>query len=232
MDDDAAAARRRSSPSEPARLAAAHLEIVRFQARQVSREVGRNAAEEELVSVGSEALVLAARTHDPALAPFEPYAMKKVRWAMLDFVRRDSHVRAATARRRASAVLALEELATPALAPSRDDEAPTEEECLASFRADLAAHAGALFVGLTSSPLPDAETPEADLMRARARHALESAVARLPERERALVEGHYFRSERFDEMATTMGISKSRVSRLHTRALALLGDLLKDHHQS
>lgn len=208
------------------------MEIVTFQARQLARQLGRYAAEDELVSVGSEALVLAAQSHDPALAPFPPYAMRKVRWAMLDFARRDTHARASVARRRARAVLALEQVSTPSVDPvdATEETAPTEEAQLAAFRDALAASAGALFVGLTTSP--DAEpssSPESDLIRARATIALKSALERLPERERALIEGHYFRGERFDEMAETLKISKSRVSRLHTRALVALGDLLKHH---
>lgn len=211
------------------------MHLVTFQARQLARQLGRYAAEDELVSVGSEALVVAAQSHDPALAPFPPYAMRKVRWAMLDFARRDTHARASVARRRARAVMALEQVSAPIQeadgGSTEGDEPLTEAAQLAAFREALSAHASALFVGLTaSSPEPEpASSPESELMRARANVALKRALDHLPERERALIEGHYFRNERFDEMAETLNISKSRVSRLHTRALMKLGDLLKEH---
>lgn len=224
------AAAGRSAKGPAAELAAAHLGIVRFQARQVARQLGRYAAEDELVSVGSEALVLAARSHDPTRAPFEPYAMQKVRWAMLDFARRDTHARANVARRRAGAILALEELGATSSEAEAADAMPTEQDVLDAFRDGLAAHAAALFLGLSTSTAPAAtEGPEGDLMRARASAAIERALAKLPDRERGLIEGHYFRGERFDEMADSLGLSKSRVSRLHSRALARLGDLLKDY---
>lgn len=215
------------SPDALAALVSEHMEIVTFQARQLARQLGRYAAQDDLVSVGGEALVLAAQSHDPSLAPFAPYAMRKVRWAMLDFARRDTHARAAVARRRASAMMALEEVAS---VPADASVAPTEEDHLAAFRDAVAATAGALFMGLASAPEPASpDTPENDLIRARANMALKVALERLPERERQLIEGHYFRGERFDDMAEALQISKSRVSRLHTRALAALGELLKSH---
>ncbi|MFO0617829.1 MAG: sigma-70 family RNA polymerase sigma factor [Polyangiaceae bacterium] len=211
---------------DAALLVANNMEIVIYHARQLARQLGRNAVEEE--SCRSRKGARPRREdHDPAPAPFALHAMRKVR-AMLDFARRDTHVRAAGVRRRARAMLLLEEVTAAPI--SEPPPPPTEEDHLSAFREALAAQAGAVFVGLTASDeAEESDTPENDLIRARARAALTAALTHLPARERALIEGHYFRGERFDEMAEGLKISKSRVSRLHTRALASLGELLKDH---
>jgi RNA polymerase sigma factor FliA len=47
-------------------------------------------------------------------------------------------------------------------------------------------------------------------------------IDHLPERERLVIRNHYFHGMAFDEMARYLGISKSRVSQLHTRALQLI----------
>lgn len=47
-------------------------------------------------------------------------------------------------------------------------------------------------------------------------------VAELPARERAVIEHHYVRGLRFDQLAPLLGLSKGRVSQLHRSALALL----------
>ena len=53
------------------------------------------------------------------------------------------------------------------------------------------------------------------------------AAPELPEQERTLVAGHYFEGRRFDEVAASMGLSKSWASRLHTRAVSRLTKRLR-----
>ncbi|PIW01840.1 MAG: RNA polymerase subunit sigma, partial [Deltaproteobacteria bacterium CG17_big_fil_post_rev_8_21_14_2_50_63_7] len=43
----------------------------------------------------------------------------------------------------------------------------------------------------------------------------------------ALIMGYYFEDRRFDEVAEELGISKSWASRLHAKALSLLGKQLR-----
>jgi RNA polymerase sigma factor for flagellar operon FliA len=64
--------------------------------------------------------------------------------------------------------------------------------------------------------------PEESFARAEIADNLRRAVRELPERERALVERHYFGEERFDHIATDLGISKAWASRLHAGAIELL----------
>jgi RNA polymerase sigma factor for flagellar operon FliA len=58
-------------------------------------------------------------------------------------------------------------------------------------------------------------------------------VADLPQRERNVIEHHYIRGLRFDQLATVMGLSKGRISQLHRSALLLLRQrLLAERHFS
>jgi RNA polymerase sigma factor for flagellar operon FliA len=76
--------------------------------------------------------------------------------------------------------------------------------------------------------VPDAaDDPEERASRAELAQAVRHAVRELPERERALVERHYFDDERFDQIAQDLGISKSWASRLHSQAIERLGELLR-----
>ena len=47
-------------------------------------------------------------------------------------------------------------------------------------------------------------------------------VADLPERERVLVELHYFHHEAFQDIAASLGVTKGRISQLHAQALQRL----------
>lgn len=58
------------------------------------------------------------------------------------------------------------------------------------------------------------------------RARLKDLIRLLPERERQLIERHYFEAQQFDEIAQTLALSKGRVSQLHKRALGLLQDAL------
>lgn len=51
-------------------------------------------------------------------------------------------------------------------------------------------------------------------------------VLQLPERERAIVQGHYFELREFQAIANDYGLTKGRVSQLHARSLRKLRELL------
>jgi RNA polymerase sigma factor for flagellar operon FliA len=79
------------------------------------------------------------------------------------------------------------------------------------------------------SAVDDSGSPEEVTARAEVAASVRGALEELPERERALVERHYYGEEPFDAIAEDLGISKSWASRLHDRAIATLGKALRDH---
>lgn len=60
------------------------------------------------------------------------------------------------------------------------------------------------------------------------REQLWSSVRQLPDRERGIIELHYARGTRFDDIAEQLGLSKGRVSQLHARAVQRLRELMRD----
>lgn len=52
------------------------------------------------------------------------------------------------------------------------------------------------------------------------------AMASLPDRERLVIEEHYYRGRRLAEIGRDLGVTESRVCQLHRRALVLLRDIL------
>jgi RNA polymerase sigma factor for flagellar operon FliA len=55
---------------------------------------------------------------------------------------------------------------------------------------------------------------------------MQRALEGLPDQERFLIRGHYLEGRNFDELAAELGLSKSWASRLHTRALGRMRELL------
>jgi RNA polymerase sigma factor for flagellar operon FliA len=58
-------------------------------------------------------------------------------------------------------------------------------------------------------------------------------LSELPAKERSIIEHHYIRGLRFDELTAVLGLSKGRISQLHRSALLLLRQrLTAEHHFS
>jgi RNA polymerase sigma factor for flagellar operon FliA len=228
-----APARGGSSLRTPAEIAAWVDEgrpLVDLAARRVHREVGGRADVDELASVGRFALVEAARHFDPSRSRFAPYAQRKIRWAMLDHVRRDTQRRGCGPR--GAALTALERMPRDSR-DTQNDELPTDETARAALAEAIAQQAAALVVGIAigrareTDLSPDSTiNPERAVGERRNVDRLRAAIDALPEAQRSLVERHYFHDERFDHIAESLGVSKSWASRLHAQAIATLAKAL------
>jgi len=216
------------------------LGLVDTIARQVGRAVGSSVELEELRSFGREGLLDAARRYDASRGvPFRAYANYRVRGAIFDGLRKLSRLPRRTHERlnglaAAAAVSegALEDVATtssPAAGAAHADAALADH---------LAALATAMAVGLVAptghtdegerTPIEQAEDPEAAFAHAELLALVSTAIADLPHEEAELVRRHYLEGERFDVVATDLGLSKSWASRLHTRAMGRLAKRLKN----
>jgi RNA polymerase sigma factor (sigma-70 family) len=71
-------------------------------------------------------------------------------------------------------------------------------------------------------------TIEESLELAQARQLVATAVAKLPEQERTLLEMYYYKELSLEDVGRHLGLSKSWTSRLHTRAINKLSRLLRD----
>jgi RNA polymerase sigma factor for flagellar operon FliA len=67
-----------------------------------------------------------------------------------------------------------------------------------------------------------ADVPGADLLAVESGRELMGALNRLPERERTIITLHYFERVALQDIAKSFGVTESRVSQLHTRALRML----------
>jgi RNA polymerase sigma factor for flagellar operon FliA len=206
--------------------------IAEAVAKRMHHRLGGLLGADELLEIAQPALLDAARSHDPERAPFGPYLVMKLKWAMLDEARKLMRQQRLAAR--AAACSALERLAeADDEEPQKDGDAPsTEAEDQARLSDFLARRAAAMAVGLVSVSDTDRcaaedENPEERLAREELRRILRGAVELLPERERALVERHYFADENFDAIAGDLGLSKSWASRLHARAMESLAGALR-----
>lgn len=186
-------------------LIAEHHKMVLGLAGRLRRELSLSGDLEDLIAFGFGGLLEAERRYDPSRGVrFRTFAYYRVRGAMLDGVRKMAYLP-----RRAHERLKAEAERVPTAAPTALDKAFTR-----------------MSANLTSaSPVQGSfaeESPESALLKNESIERLLGALARLPERERAVIRGHYFEGRPLDDLAAELGVSKSWASRIHTQALGAL----------
>jgi RNA polymerase sigma factor for flagellar operon FliA len=215
------------APDPPEVLARfrAELDLVDIVARQMARRIAPAVTLDDLRSFGREGLLQAARTFEESRGvPFRRWANIRIRGAMIDGVRQWGEL----PRRVYRELRALE--TADHLLETYDEEdaagpATTPEAADARLTAYLAGIATAIAVGtMFAAPREsDAQgrdvTPERLVSDAQLATRVRTIVATLPERERELIERHYFGGETLEAAAASLGLSKSWGSRLHARAI-------------
>jgi len=216
--------------------------MVRRMASQMIGRLPANVELDDLVQAGMIGLIDAmSRYENDRGAQFETFATQRVRGAMLDelrgtdwlprSVRRNQRtIEAAIHRaeqrlgRAAGEVDIAEELDMP-LGEYQQllDAARGAQLVYLDDRADDDADEGALERSLASDQADPFET----LGDARFRRALVAAIEELPERER-LVMGMYYEQEmNLKEIGAVLGVTESRISQLHSQAVARLRAQMK-----
>jgi RNA polymerase sigma factor FliA len=187
-----------------AALVERHLGLTRALACQLIRAgVARQLELDELVSLGTVALLEAARRFDPtAGARFSTFAYPRLRGAMIDGIAQ--------------------------LSPIKRSAYRTARRHQAAGKPGL--QIGSLDAMLEHGHEPAAEfvDPGETLDRVRQHRAVVAALGTLPERKRRFVEGHYVGGRGLKEIGDELGLSKSWSSRLHAQTLADLRQALDE----
>ena len=191
---------------------------------------------DECVSAGYLGLVEAAARFDSGNgADFKAFAFLRIRGAVIDNIRSSSHL-SNKAYRYAQALQAVQDLresCEQSLSKGLEFRANEGNRvCLAEVL-DLAAK-GVLAFRLSlsdvereaSAAVTEKKDPEMQLQVKQEQEKFRRVVATLPRKERIIIEEYYFQGKSFSQIAQeNHGMSKSWVSRLHTRALERLKDM-------
>ena len=217
------------------RLVEENLDLVRSIAGKLKRSLGRNLDLDELMAYGSKGLVEAASRFDSGKGvTFSTFAYYRIRGAMLDGLRTMGwYSRADYARYRAEERaneylhnLAEREDAAGAPAGQARDAATTLEEIAEILGGVATVHITSLeaAAGVTDERLPP---PDQQLERMHLQARTRRAMDKLPEKERRLLQLHYFEDRNLEVAGVELGLSKSWASRLHARAVDRLRKVLE-----
>ncbi|MEM1032029.1 MAG: sigma-70 family RNA polymerase sigma factor [Myxococcota bacterium] len=208
------------------------MEILDVVARSMARRFGSQIQREDLLSIGHLALMDLLRRFDPERSPLEPYLHARLKWAILDGLRSQTHGRYVKARAAAiRASLELTEARAQTDSGSPRSSGPVSEGTHALvLRETLRDHALAMGIKLVQVPsggdtavTNSSQNPERLTDRRVLLDAVRQAVSELEDaRQRTLVERHYFGGEPLTTIGADLGLSKSWASRLHADAVRRL----------
>ncbi len=225
-------------------LVEGHLPLVRHVVFQVAVHFPRHVDREELATAGALGLVEAARRFDVSRGvPFDRFAAQRIRGAILDAVRSaDWAPRSVrTLARRLEQVeqrLATELGRVPnpdetaeALGLSRDELRHLQDRLFRSVVLALDYEVSDADDEMTLvDMLADTQIMEpSEELEARELHAyLRDAVDLLPERHRLVIVGYFLEGRKSPDLACLLGVTESRISQLHTKAVLRLRSHMQD----
>jgi RNA polymerase sigma factor for flagellar operon FliA len=228
------------------RLILTYAPLVKFVAGRVGASLPAHVDEQDLVSYGLLGLIGAIERFDPGREiKFETFAMARIRGAIIDELRSLDWVpRSVRSRAReieaAQAKLEHELQRAPTEAELAERLSMSQEELQAALLEIANSSVYALdelwtvsdSSGDTVSLLdtisdPGAEDPQESLASSEVKDRLTEAIASLPEREQLVVALYYYEGLTLREIGEVLGVTESRVSQLHTKAVMRLKSALQ-----
>ena len=224
-------------------LVLAHLGLVVRLADRLRAQVGSAVSRDDLIGAGTLGLVEAAHRFDESRSvKFITFAYRRVQGAMVDHLRRNDWLgKAARERlkhlRRAIRSFRGSHHRRPSVRELADQTGLSERAVLDTLSYEKWDSVGSLDRqgrdaegdrrALADLVAADAETPPEALEWKERVQELADAVQKLPERERQIIVMYYYEELYMAEMARVLGISESRVSQLHSKALYDLTRILE-----
>jgi RNA polymerase sigma factor for flagellar operon FliA len=197
--------------------------------------------EGDLVSYGLLGLIGAIERYEPDRdVKFETYAIARIKGAIIDELRAMDWVPRSVRSRAREIERAIAEL------EAKLGEAPTDEQIAAKVgitveeleeslsdiaRSSIAAldelwtisgSEGDQVALIDTIEDTDAPDPQSSLSLTEMKEAIADAIARLPEREKLVVTLYYYEELTLREIGEVLGVTESRVSQLHTKAILRL----------
>ena len=222
------------------RLILTYAPLVKFVAGRVGASLPSHVDEQDLVSYGLLGLIGAIERFDPDREiKFETFAMARIRGAIIDELRSLDWVPRSVRTRARQIERAIAALEKELMRAPTDEEIAKKlgvtgdelEESLTEIsRTSVAAldelwspsGSGdqiALIDTIEDELGPD---PELSLEQSEVKEALAEAISDLPEREKLVVTLYYYEELTLREIGEVIGVTESRVSQLHTKAVLRL----------
>ncbi|MCB9365989.1 MAG: FliA/WhiG family RNA polymerase sigma factor [Calditrichaeota bacterium] len=230
---------RTQSPELREQLLLEYLPMVRRLAVRLLGSLPRSVRLDDLVSAGVMGLLASIDNFDPSLGiKFETYAMTRIRGAMVDSLRELDWI-PRSIRQKARRLEQTVDFLTQKLGRAPEDaeiaehlELPVEEyrqllsdvnvAVLLSLDDTLRGQDGSESALADSTPDANARNQEERLEDEEIRELLVDGLRGLPEQERLVTALYYYEELTLKEIGEVLGLTESRASQIHAKALLLL----------
>jgi RNA polymerase sigma factor FliA len=227
-------------PQAKERLVLTYAPLVKFVAGRMNSQLPSHVEETDLISYGLMGLIGAVERFDPARQiKFETYALPRIKGSIIDELRSLDWVpRSVRARSREIERKAAQLEHKLQRAPTEEELAEALDMTLDDFRAAITQISNSSIVALDETwsvssggePLSLIDTiadtgshrPDLQMEVTELRDTLADAIARLPEREKIVIALYYYDHLTLREIGEVLGVTESRISQLHTKAILRL----------
>jgi RNA polymerase sigma factor for flagellar operon FliA len=223
------------------RLVVAYSPLVKYVAGRMGTNLPGHVDEADLISYGLTGLISAIERFDLAREiKFETYAITRIRGAIIDELRTLDWVPRSVRARAREIERANQRLEAKLQRAPSDEEMATELGIsVAEFNEALVQISTSTLVALDElwnthdssgdqvsllDTIPDrgAADPQAMVDQGELRDRIADAIAALPEREKLVIALYYYENLTLREVGEVLGVTESRVSQLHTKAVLRL----------
>lgn len=237
---------KRTSAAERDRFIEDMLPYVKYLAHRVAANLPPSVDLNDLINYGVIGLLDACRKFDPEKGvKFKTYAETRIRGAILDGMRAADWVPRSVRRKRRDLEQAWRHTEQDLGRPATSDEVakrlnvPVGElremmrdvqgvalGSLEELTSDLGESGERIAIGYAHDP--DGSDPQTLVEREELRSIVCRVVAELPEKERIICSLYYYEELTMKEIGMTLGISESRVSQLHTKAMLRVRERIEE----
>ena len=235
--------RYKSAPDKHARdrLILTYAPLVKYVAGRLGAGLPAHVDESDLVSYGLLGLIDAIERYDPARdVKFETYAISRIRGAIIDELRSMDWVPRSVRARAREIERAIAQLEATLMRAPTDEEIAKKlgvsEEELDGSLLEISRSSIAALDELWSSPTGSGDAvalvdtledqhsvePGSEMETTELKELISEAISALPEREKLVITLYYYEELTLREIGEVLGVTESRVSQLHTKAILRL----------
>jgi RNA polymerase sigma factor for flagellar operon FliA len=220
------------------RLIVSYAPLVKWVAGRMASGLPGHLDERDLVADGVMGLIHAIEGYRVEVgAKFETYATPRIRGAILDALRKQDWVPRSTRSRERELRRAITELEAQLGRVPRDEEIAAKLGIPIEELNGLLAELSRLAMTSLDAPIvtgeeestagervvdPHAKNPESQVLEADQSEAIAAGIAGLPEKEKIVLTLYYYENFTLREIGAVLGVTESRVSQLHAKALVRL----------